>query len=119
LRTKTQPQPIESFDNDLQEIAAILAAGYQSCALPANQWTRIACSTKLATNSAIRMLIGGFASWTGPLSLFGAQVAALGGPGAYQRTPGNCGLHTKVRFDTDILAQVRHGAWILSDFCTF
>jgi hypothetical protein len=28
LKTKTQPQPIESFDADLQEIAAILAAGY-------------------------------------------------------------------------------------------
>jgi hypothetical protein len=76
---------------------------YQSCVLPANQWTRIACSTQLATSSAIRMLIGGFGSWTGPLSLFGAQVAALGGAGAYQRTPGNYGLHTKVRFDTDIL----------------
>lgn len=28
MKTKTQPQPLESFDNDLQEIAAILAAGY-------------------------------------------------------------------------------------------
>jgi len=75
----------------------------QSCALPANQWTRIACTTQLATNSAIRLLIGGFGSWTGPLSLFGAQVAPIGGPGAYQRTPGNYGLHAKTRFDTDLL----------------
>jgi hypothetical protein len=34
--------------------------------------------------------------------LFDAQIAASGGPGAYQRTPGNYGLHTKVRFDTDV-----------------
>jgi len=45
----------------------------------------------------------GFGSWTGPLSLFGAQVAPMGGAGAYQRTPGNYGLHAKTRFDTDLL----------------
>jgi hypothetical protein len=75
----------------------------QSCALPANQWTRIACTTQLASNSAIRLLIGGFGSLTGPLSLFGTQVAPMGGLGAYQRTPGNYGLHSKTRFDTDLL----------------
>ena len=75
----------------------------QTCVLPAGQWTRISCATQLATELPIRFLIGGLASWNGPLSLFGAQVAPIGAAGPYARTPGNYGLHEHTRFDTDLL----------------
>ena len=80
---------------------ALLAS--QSCILPANQWTRISFAAQLTTAGPIRLLIGGLASWNGPLSLFGAQVSPIGAPGAYVRTPGNYGVHSFVRFDTDPL----------------
>lgn len=76
----------------------------QSCSLPANQWTRISFAATLTSLLPVRLLIGGLNSWNGPLSLFGAQVAPLGAAGAYVRTPGNYGVHSYVRFDTDPLA---------------
>jgi hypothetical protein len=75
----------------------------QSCSLPANQWTRISFAATLTSLLPVRLLIGGLNSWNGPLSLFGAQVSPLGAAGAYVRTPGNYGVHSSVRFDTDPL----------------
>jgi hypothetical protein len=72
--------------------------------LPANTWRRIWCTTTLATNAYIRLLIGGFGTWAGQtLQLFGAQAVPLAGPAAYVRTPGRAGLRRKVRFDQDAL----------------
>ena len=72
--------------------------------LPAGRWVRIWCPAALATNSNIRLLIGGFGTWGAvTLDLFGAQCAPTPGPGGYQRTPGNYGLHAKCRFDQDQL----------------
>ncbi len=62
-------------------------------------WQRIWCSTTLATESYIRMLIGGLNTWGGStLQLFGAQCVPMSGPGDYQRSPGRYGLRN-VRFD--------------------
>ena len=72
--------------------------GSTAWALPAGQWRRIWCSITLATASSVSLLISG-SSWSA--ALFGAQCAPLPGPGGYQRTPGNCGLRAKCRFDTD------------------
>jgi hypothetical protein len=72
--------------------------------LPAGSWRRIWCTTTLATNAYIRLLIGGFSTWGGQtLALFGAQSVPLAGPAAYVRTPGRAGLRRKVRFDQDAL----------------
>ncbi|TAL08400.1 MAG: hypothetical protein EPO02_13025 [Nitrospirae bacterium] len=72
--------------------------------LPADTWRRIWCTTTLATNSYIRLLIGGFSTWSGQtLQLFGAQCVPLPGPAAYVRTPGRAGLRRKVRFDQDAI----------------
>lgn len=71
--------------------------------LPAGAWTRIHHGMAIGTNSPIRLLIGGFATWASSLELFGAQVAPLPGPGGYQKTPGNYGLRSKCRFDVDRL----------------
>ncbi len=75
----------------------------QGCILPANQWTRISFAAQITSLLPVLFQIGGLASWNGPLSLFGAQVSPLGAAGPYVRTPGNYGVHSSVRFDTDPL----------------
>lgn len=69
-------------------------------------WTRISCQVTLATASNVRLLIGGGSTWgTGvALTLFGAQCVPMLGPGiGYVKTPGDYGLHSNVRFDSDSL----------------
>ena len=88
--------------------AGFAVIGSTSFDLPAGQWTRIYHSMTLATNSAIRVLIGGFASWAGrTIAVFGAQAAPTPGPGAYRKSPLNYGLHAKCRFDQDRI-DIRH-----------
>ncbi|WP_321471161.1 hypothetical protein [uncultured Paludibaculum sp.] len=74
-----------------------------SVVLPVPQtWTRIDHCATLASNSYVRVLIGGGGTWPGTgISMFGAQCVPMPGPGGYTRTPGNPGLHPKCRFDTD------------------
>lgn len=75
--------------------------------LPANTWLRIQHAHVLATDSAIRMLVGGFGTWNeSTLQIFGAQCAPMPGPGAYVRSPANYGYHPQCRFDSDVL-QIR------------
>jgi hypothetical protein len=63
-------------------------------------WARIATSAVIASAYPISITI----SWSAAtVVVFGAQVVPTGGPGAYQRTPGNYGVHPNVRFDTDVL----------------
>ncbi len=71
--------------------------------LPQNQWRRISHSMTLATNSYIRVLIGGFATWGSGrvIDLFGAQCSPTPAPGPRLLTPGFDGLRIKCRFDTD------------------
>jgi hypothetical protein len=66
-------------------------------------WTRIDVSTTLASDSYIRLLIGGGSTWQAgqTIEVFGAQSVPMPGPGAYMKTPGGAGLHAKCRFDTD------------------
>lgn len=79
--------------------------GNSAWSLPAGRWTRIWHTMTLATSSAVRLLIGGFASWGAvSLDLFGAQAAPLPGPGAYVRSPQQWGYRPKCRFDTDVLS---------------
>jgi hypothetical protein len=78
--------------------------GNQIWDLSADTWHRIWCTTFLATNNYVRLLIGGFSTWSGQtLHLFGAQAVPLPGPAAYVRTPGRAGLRRNVRFDQDAL----------------
>jgi len=74
--------------------------------LPQNKWVRISCPITLATNSYIRILLGGFATWGSgqTIQLFGAQCVPLPGPGARLLTPGADGLRPYCRFDSDELA---------------
>ena len=63
-------------------------------------WQRVSAAAILASGNAISLSL----AWSGAsIVLFGAQVAPLGAAGAYAKTPGNYGYHTKVRFDTDLL----------------
>lgn len=66
-------------------------------------WTRVDITTTLATDSYIRLLVGGGSTWQAgqAINVFGVQSVPMGGPGGYMRTPGNPGLHAKCRFDTD------------------
>jgi hypothetical protein len=86
-------------------IALVDSAAAVQCStnqtLAAGVWTRIATSGIMTSASPLSLAI----SWSSAtVFLFGAQVAPTGGPGAYQRTPGNYGLHAKTRFDADVLA---------------
>lgn len=82
--------------------------GSTTWTLPAGQWLRISHRVTLATNSSIRLLIGGFNTWgTVSLDLFGPQVVPMPGPGAYARSPQQWGYHPNCRLDTDVLS-VRH-----------
>lgn len=78
---------------------------FNTYTLLGGQWTRIELPTTLATNSYIRVLIGGGGTWgTGAVvDVFGAQCTPCGAAGGYMRSPGKPGLYTKCRFDTDAL----------------
>ena len=79
--------------------------GQSTWNLAAGQWQRIYFGMTLASNAPISLLIGGLATWgTQTLALFGAQVSPAPGPGGYQRSPGNNGLHATCRFDQDRFA---------------
>ena len=71
--------------------------------LPQGQWRRISHSMALATNSYIRMLVGGFAGWGSGqvIDLFSGQCSPMPGAGPRLLTPGMDSLRTKCRFDTD------------------
>lgn len=43
-------------------------------------------------------------SFSGAVTVFGAQCVPTGGPGAYRKTPGAYGLHKKCRLDSDDFA---------------
>lgn len=74
----------------------------QIWSLPQNVWTRIYCPITLATNSYIRLLIGGFGTWnTTLIDLFSAQVVPMPAAGPRLLTPGFDALRAKCRFDTD------------------
>jgi hypothetical protein len=80
--------------------SSIVASAY----IPANQWVRLSGSLLTVNTNVIFFNIGGYGCWTTQaVDLFGAQCVPMGGPGAYQKTPGNYGYHPKVRFDTDVL----------------
>lgn len=68
-------------------------------------WTRIFFSMTLASSDNINLLIGGLNTWgtSQVISLFGAQCVPLPGPGGYAKSPGDYGLHSNCRFDTDKL----------------
>lgn len=64
-------------------------------------WRRIFCPVTLATAGVIRVFLTGLAG-SASAFMFGFQVAPLPGPGAYTKTPGNYGLHSKCYFATDV-----------------
>jgi hypothetical protein len=101
VKAPTNSSLVLGFLSGTSGFSSVIAS--QSFALPANVWTRLSFATQLASNVAVRAMIGGSDTWTGALAIFGAQVVPLGGAGAYQATPGNYGYHSKVRFDTDLL----------------
>lgn len=70
--------------------------------LPGNTWVRVFHSATLWNDNYFRIIIGGFATWSGnDLSVFGVQVVPMKGEGIYAKTPGNYGYHENCRFDTD------------------
>lgn len=76
----------------------------------ANIWTRIHHTITLATNSYIRVLIGGFGSWNSySMSMFSAQCTPLPGPGPRLLTPGADALRPKCRLASDNIAIVYGG----------
>jgi hypothetical protein len=78
--------------------------------LPQNKWVRIYDRIAVATSSYIRVLIGGFGTWSGTaIDVFGPLCAPTGGPGAYTQSPVNYGYHPHCRFDTDFLSITAHG----------
>ena len=79
---------------------SLSGAGSRVWTLPANDWTRVFISGTIATSSAVAFSI----ALPGAVSLFGAQCVPMPGPGEYAKSPGNYGLHSKCRFDTDELS---------------
>lgn len=76
--------------------------GNRAWDLPQGQWRRIWHTVTLATNSYIRVLIGGLGTWNNsPIDLFGAMCAPLPGPGGYAKSPANYGYRARCRFDAD------------------
>jgi hypothetical protein len=94
---------------DQELVIGFIDSGFQVLSsvretLAPNRWTRIWCSTELATDSPVRLLVGGLGSWNGAaLQLFGAQCAPLMGPGAYLRSPEFHGLRRNCRFASERL----------------
>lgn len=78
--------------------------------LPYDVWTRISHTMMLATNSYIRLLIGGFGTWdSSAIHLFSAQCSPMIAPGPRMLTPGMDGLFAKCRYDSDDLLVVNAG----------
>jgi hypothetical protein len=77
----------------------------QAWTLPGNVWTRIECPALLGSNAAVNVRITSSTT----MDLFGAQVTPALGPGGYQKSPGNNGLHMKCRFDTDAFTSTQVG----------
>lgn len=75
--------------------------------LPQNSWIRIYHSETLWDNNAFRLVIGGMNTWSSgrTINLFGTQVTAMKGEGAYVRSPDRWGYHEKCRFDTDVFSR--------------
>lgn len=71
--------------------------------LAGGKWTRVELPITLATDSYIRVLIGGGGTWgtSAVVDVFGAQCNPCGAAGGYMRSPGKPGLFDKCRFDTD------------------
>jgi hypothetical protein len=70
--------------------------------VPPPSWVRIDFSSVIWFTGPVTLKIAAQAA--GDVGAFGAQVVPMKGPGAYIRTPGNYGLHPKVRFATDTFA---------------
>ncbi len=74
--------------------------------LTQNQWIRIHHTINLATNSSIRMLIGGLGT---SIQLFSAQCVPMPGPGPRLLTPGADALRSKCRLGTDEISITNSG----------
>lgn len=73
--------------------------------LPLETWVRISHTTTFWNNNYVRIIIGGYSTWPASVVnyIYGAQVVAMPGEGAYAKTPGNYGYHQYCRFDVDRL----------------
>lgn len=80
-------------------VVTIVVAGQSAnVGAPAGRWTRASSTITVASGSAVAM------SFEIPAgAMFGAQCAALPGPGAYRKTPGSEALRETCRFDMDDL----------------
>lgn len=67
-------------------------------------WARYDFKATIAEGVNVGIRFGGESTWGSgvAIDLFGAQVNAMPGPGAYAKTPGDLGLHDNCRFDTDV-----------------
>lgn len=77
---------------------SITLLGFQNWDNVPQQWSRFFFTFTVPSAVDISFVIAGLG---GSYTIFGAQVAPLVGPGAYAKSPGNYGLHSKCRFDTD------------------
>ena len=75
--------------------------------LPPNKWIRIYHSETMWDTNSFRVIIGGLNTWASgrTINLFGAQVAAMKGEGAYVRSPDRWGYHEYCRFDVDAFSR--------------
>ena len=83
-----------------QQMNIGLTNAYQTITLPQNIWKRVWFTAQVPDNNPVSALI-----YT-PVStlMYGAQCAALPGPGSYAKTPEMLAYHSSCRFDTDQLS---------------
>lgn len=79
---------------------------YTERVLPAGEWVRVEYTRTIVDTGTISMLIG---IGSATVQVFGAQVAATPGAGAYARSPMLYGYRPNCRFGSDELSAVHNG----------